>query len=118
MPKHLSIRPEPYQHRWSPTARYEEIYTGWAYPPKDYGKWAELVNQWVKHCVERYGQAEVEKWYWQVWNEANIGYWRGTPAEFQKLFDYSADAVRRGAALAEKCVVGAGGGGATVFTRA
>jgi xylan 1,4-beta-xylosidase len=95
MPKDLSIKPDPYQHRWSPKARYEEIYTGWAYPPKDYGKWAELVNAWVKHCVERYGREEVEKWYWQVWNEANIGYWRGTPAEFQKLFDYSADAVRR-----------------------
>src|SRR5438477_575589 len=61
MPKDLSIKPEPYQHRWSPTARYEEIYTGWAYPPKDYSKWAELVHQWVMHCVERYGKAEVEK---------------------------------------------------------
>ena len=40
--------------------RYEEIYTGWAYPPKDYEKWAELVFQWTKHCVERYGRAEVE----------------------------------------------------------
>jgi xylan 1,4-beta-xylosidase len=95
MPRDLSIKPEPYQHRWSPTARYEEIYTGWAYPPKDYGKWAELVGAWVRHCVERYGREEVEKWYWQVWNEANIGYWRGTPAEFKKLFDYSADAVRK-----------------------
>ncbi|HEV8293149.1 MAG TPA: hypothetical protein VGP94_14535, partial [Tepidisphaeraceae bacterium] len=93
--KDLSIKPEPYQHRWSPRARYEEIYTGWAYPPNDYQKWAELVHQWVTHCVARYGQAEVEKWYWEVWNEANIGYWRGTPAEFAKLFDYSADAVRR-----------------------
>ena len=25
MPKDLSIKPEPYQHRWSPTARYEQI---------------------------------------------------------------------------------------------
>src|SRR3954463_15123607 len=30
MPRDLSMKPEPYQHRWSPTARYEEIYTGWA----------------------------------------------------------------------------------------
>ena len=60
-------------------APYDEIYTGWAYPPKDYAKWAELVYQWAKHCVERYGQAEVETWYWEVWNEPNIGYWQGTP---------------------------------------
>jgi xylan 1,4-beta-xylosidase len=37
----------------------------------------------------------VESWYWQVWNEPNIGYWRGTPAEFRKLHDYAIDAVRR-----------------------
>src|SRR5262249_13130270 len=32
MPKALSIKPEPYQHHWTPHARYDEIYTGWAYP--------------------------------------------------------------------------------------
>ena len=95
MPKALSIKPEPYQHRWTPTAKYDEIYTGWSYPPKDYAKWAELVYQWAKHCGEKYGQAEVERWYWEVWNEANIGYWRGTPQDFFKLHDYAIDAVRR-----------------------
>ena len=95
MPKDLSVKPEPYQHKWTPRARYEEIYTGWAYPPKDYEKWAELVFQWVKHCVQKYGRAEVETWYWEVWNEPNIGYWRGTPEEFRKLHDYAIDAVRR-----------------------
>ncbi len=95
MPRDLSIRPDPYQHSWTPSARYEQIYTGWAYPPKDYGKWTELVYQWVKHCVERYGRSEVESWYWQTWNEANIGYWRGTPAEFRKLHDHAVDGVLR-----------------------
>jgi xylan 1,4-beta-xylosidase len=95
MPKELSIKPEPYQHRWTPQAKYEEIYTGWAYPPKDYKKWAELVFQWTKHCLERYGRTEVESWYWETWNEANIGYWRGSPEEFLKLHDYAIDAVRR-----------------------
>ena len=61
MPKALSTNPEPYQHKWTPTAKYDEIYTGWSYPPKDYAKWAELVYQWTKHCVERYGKTEVAK---------------------------------------------------------
>ena len=95
MPKALSSRPDPYQHHWTPTAKYDEIFTGWAYPPKDYAKWAELVYQWTKHCVGRYGRAEVEQWYWEVWNEPNIGYWRGTPEEFRKLHDSGIDAVRR-----------------------
>ncbi len=44
--------------------------------------------------MEKYGRAEVERWCWEVWNEANIGYWRGTPAEFRKLHDYAIDGVR------------------------
>ena len=72
-----------------------EIYTGWAYPPKDYGKWGELVYQWTKHCIAKYGIEEVETWSWEVWNEPNIGYWRGTPEEFLKLHDFAIDAVKR-----------------------
>ena len=95
MPQDLSTRPMPYQHSWTPTAKYDEIFTGWAYPPKDYGRWRDLVHAWVAHCVDRYGRTEVEGWYWQVWNEANIGYWQGTPGEFHKLHDYAIDGVRR-----------------------
>jgi len=95
MPQAMSVKPEPYKHAWTPAAKYDEIYTGWAYPPKDYKKWGDLVYEWAKHCVEKYGKAEVETWYWETWNEANIGYWRGTPEEFRKLHDYAIDGVRR-----------------------
>lgn len=95
MPEALSVNPEPYRHHWKPGARYDDIYTGWAYPPNDYKKWAELVYQWVRHSVDRYGEKEVASWYWEVWNEPNIGYWRGTIEEYIKLYDYTADAVKR-----------------------
>jgi xylan 1,4-beta-xylosidase len=95
MPKALSAKPEPYQHEWRPGLPYGDIYTGWAHPPEDYDEWAELVYQWVRHCVERYGKDEVLTWYWETWNEANIGYWQGTDEEFLKLHDHSIDAVRR-----------------------
>ena len=112
MPKDLSTKPEPYQHKWTPGARYEDIYTGWAFPPKDYAKWGELVFQWTKHCVERYGRAEVEQWYWQTWNEPNIGYWRGTPEEFRRLNDVALDAVRRALPTARVGGPDTAGGGA------
>ena len=95
MPEALSSRPQPYKHQWKPGAKYEEVFTGWAYPPTDYTKWAELIYQWVNHCIERYGRDEVETWYWQVWNEPNIGYWQGTPEEYFKLYDYTAHAVKK-----------------------
>lgn len=95
MPEALSTNPTPYRHSWTPGVDYNAIYTGWAYPPKDYDKWRELIYQWVRHSVERYGQKEVESWYWEVWNEPDIGYWRGTPEEFMKLYDYAADGLKR-----------------------
>jgi xylan 1,4-beta-xylosidase len=94
MPEALSTHPVPYKHNWKPGDEYTKIMTGWAYPPKDYNKWAELVFQWVTHSVNRYGKKEVESWYWELWNEPN-GYWKGTQAEFFKLYDYTTDAVKR-----------------------
>jgi xylan 1,4-beta-xylosidase len=91
MPEALSVHPAPYRHTWPKGG----IDTGWAYPPKDYGKWRELVFKWVKHTVERYGRREVASWYWEVWNEPNISYWHGTPEEFDKLYDYAADGVKK-----------------------
>jgi xylan 1,4-beta-xylosidase len=95
MPEALSVKPEPYRHTWGPDKPYANIFTGWAYPPRDYGKWAELVYRWVLHSVERYGREEVASWFWEVWNEPNIGYWRGTPDEYHKLYDFSVGAVKR-----------------------
>jgi len=120
MPEALSSHPQPYRHHWKPGDNYNDIYTGWAYPPKDYAKWAELVYQWVSHCVQKYGRAEVESWLWEVWNEPNIGYWKGTPEEYHKLYDYSADAVRRAlptARIGGPDSTGPGGASAANFLR-
>jgi xylan 1,4-beta-xylosidase len=95
MPEALSVKPQPYRHEWAIDKTYNTIFTGWAHPPRDYAKWAELIFQWVRHSVEKYGRAEVGSWYWELWNEPDIGYWQGTPEEYFKLYDYTADAVKR-----------------------
>jgi xylan 1,4-beta-xylosidase len=96
MPEALSTNnSKPYKHHWKPGDPYSDIVTGWAYPPKDYDKWRELVYQWVRHSVERYGKKEVESWYWEVWNEPNGAYWKGSQEEFFKLYDYAADGLKR-----------------------
>ena len=93
MPQALSLHPEPYRHNW-PSGPLD---TGWTSPPTDFKKWGELVRQWVLHSVARYGKAEVESWYWEVWNEPDLTmvYWHGTPEDYDKLYDFAADAVKR-----------------------
>jgi xylan 1,4-beta-xylosidase len=95
MPKALSAKPEPYNTPWIPGAKNQLYSGGWSYPPNDYAKWGELVHQWVLHAVAKYGAAEVGTWYWEVWNEPDISYWHGTPDEYDKLYDYAADGVKR-----------------------
>lgn len=91
MPEALSTHPEPYRHAFPEG----NIFTGWAYPPKDFAAWAELVFRFVNHLRARYGDAELKSWLWEVWNEPDIDYWKGTPEEYFKLYDFSVAAVLR-----------------------
>ncbi len=96
MPEALSIKPEPYAIPKVTHGPPKQALTGgWTYPPKDYAKWAGLIEAWAKHCGERYGRAEAESWFWELWNEPNIAYWKGTPAEYNRLFDHTAAALKR-----------------------
>jgi xylan 1,4-beta-xylosidase len=91
MPKALSTHPDPYQHDFP----QGDVFTGWSYPPTNYEKWGELVYQWVKHCAAKYGAAQAQSWWWEVWNEPDIGYWHGTPEEYDRLYEITVAAVRR-----------------------
>ncbi len=89
----------------------------WAYPPRDLGRWGDLVAALVTHCVERYGEAEVRTWLWELWNEPDITCWRGSVEEFCALYDTTAAAVR--GALPDAVVGGpAVTGGGVDFLRA
>jgi xylan 1,4-beta-xylosidase len=83
MPHDLSVHPDPYQN--------SGIYTldgGCFYPPSDYTKWAALIGAWAAHSDGRYLDVSTQ-WPWELWNEPDLGYWHGTPAEYDQLFDYT-----------------------------
>jgi len=117
MPEALSTHPQPYRHAFPQGS----IFTGWAYPPKDYAKWEELVYQFAKHLRERYGDTEARSWLWEVWNEPDINYWKGTREEFFKLYDYAAAGILRAlpdARIGGPDTTGAAGENAEAFLRA
>jgi len=46
-------------------------------PPKDYGRWRDLIHAVVTHLVERYGLEEVRTWPFEIWNEPNLSnFWK------------------------------------------
>jgi xylan 1,4-beta-xylosidase len=65
-------------------------------PPRDMNKWADLVRAFVLHEQERYGEAEVRTWYFEVWNEPNLtdGFWAGTQQQYFDLYAATARAIK------------------------
>ncbi|MBP1969330.1 xylan 1,4-beta-xylosidase [Virgibacillus natechei] len=65
-------------------------------PPNDYGKWSELIKEVVSHFIERYGEAEVEKWPFEIWNEPNlVNFWKdANKEEYFKLYKVTVDAIK------------------------
>lgn len=65
-------------------------------PPRDYSKWAGLVDAIVKHWTMRYGRDEVKQWYFEVWNEPNLKdlFWSGDQQEYFKLYEVTSRAIK------------------------
>ena len=70
-------------------------YRGIVSPPRDLGRWRDLVAALVRHLAERHGHDEVAGWAFEVWNEPNLQiFWTGTQADYFDLYDASAAAVK------------------------
>ncbi|MFR9722894.1 GH39 family glycosyl hydrolase [Streptomyces sp. MS19] len=64
-------------------------------PPTDLARWGALIDRTVRHWVARYGIDEVSRWYFEVWNEANLwGFFHGTRSEYFEIYRVTATAVK------------------------
>jgi xylan 1,4-beta-xylosidase len=66
-------------------------------PPKDYALWDAMITAFVQHLIERYGIDEVSQWPFEVWNEPNLDFWAGKPAQptYFELYDHTALAIKK-----------------------
>lgn len=87
MPRKLAASDRPHAFWYKPLVS----------PPKDYGRWGELIYELAKHLVSRYGGDEVSHWYFEIWNEPNIDFWTGEPKEatYYQLYDQAARSIKR-----------------------
>jgi xylan 1,4-beta-xylosidase len=65
-------------------------------PPKSYAQWDAMIDAFTRHLIDRYGIDEVATWYFEVWNEPNIGFWGGRPYRptYYELYDHTARAIK------------------------
>lgn len=87
MPPALTSDPDALQEFW---------YHPNVAPPKDYAEWDAMISAFATHLVERYGIDEVASWYFEVWNEPNIGFWAGEPQQptYFTLYDHTVHALK------------------------
>ncbi|MGA7220282.1 MAG: glycosyl hydrolase family 39 [Candidatus Sulfotelmatobacter sp.] len=66
-------------------------------PPKDWGRWNDLIAAFANHLIDRYGIDEVAQWYFEVWNEPNLDFWGGDPRQetYWELYDHTALALKK-----------------------
>ena len=66
--------------------------------PRDIKEWEALVEEFVIHVTKRYGEDEIKKWYFEIWNEPNhknfFAEYQNIDAYFE-LYDSAARAVKR-----------------------
>lgn len=88
MPRKLSASPPVLHPFW-----YKPIVS----PPKDWNRWGDLIYNFTRHLVDRYGIEEVSQWYFEIWNEPNLDFWAGDPKEatYYELYDHAARAIKR-----------------------
>lgn len=65
-------------------------------PPKDYRKWYEYIQSFIRFLVGRYGEEEIRQWYFEVWNEPDlrIPFFAGTQKEYFRLYEVTARAIK------------------------
>ena len=87
MPQALSTHPNPYRN-----TNTLSLDGGCFFPPTDHKKWAELVRTWATHADGRYPNVTAS-WLWELWNEPDSAYWKGTVDDYAKLYDYTEAAL-------------------------
>lgn len=64
--------------------------------PKDWTAWTRLIEDAVRHQIQRYGREEVRSWQFEVWNEPNLsGFFAGDRDAWHRLWRETWTAIKR-----------------------
>jgi xylan 1,4-beta-xylosidase len=64
--------------------------------PKNYAEWEELVEATLNHMVHRYGKNRMRSWYYEVWNEPNLGaFYGGDMEDFFQLWKSTHKVIKK-----------------------
>lgn len=63
--------------------------------PKKISMWCDLIKEFMRHIIRRYGKQEIKKWYFEVWNEPDISeFYDAGFEEYIYFYGYTARAIK------------------------
>jgi xylan 1,4-beta-xylosidase len=64
-------------------------------PPKDIDRWNGLIRALITHLKQRYGEAEISTWYFEVWNEPDLKlFFTGSIDQYLQLYQATALTIK------------------------
>lgn len=70
-------------------------YKGNVTMPKSFALWDGFIAELMSHLRERYGEEEMKKWFFEVWNEPDLEFFfAGTKEDYFTLYAHTARAVK------------------------
>ncbi len=86
MPEALSTKKQYASFYWKTNISY----------PSSIDKWKALVSEFINHCIERYGENEVNSWYFEIWSAPDLGdlFWNDTKERFFKFYKETFFAIK------------------------
>lgn len=78
-------------------------YKGNVTPPADIKEWNNFIITFVRHLIERYGRSEVRSWFFEVWNEPNLGkeggfkgaqFWSASMDDYYEFYKNTAISIK------------------------
>lgn len=90
----LSFMPSPLARQ---AADPHVLYGANTNPPQDLNRWGQFIEAFIRYLLRRYGQAEVEQWYFEVWNEPDLPhpFFKGTQEDYFALYDTTVRAIKQ-----------------------
>jgi len=72
------------------------MWSSYVTSPNNMGKWLDMIDAFIRHIINRYGVEEVERWYFEFWNEPNLEnvFWNGSREDFFNFFKLTYEKIK------------------------
>lgn len=65
-------------------------------PPKDYALYGEFIEAFIRFLLHRYGEEEVKTWYFEVWNEPDLGiFFHGKQKDYFHIYEVVSKTIKK-----------------------